>query len=888
MTKLFYFSGLVSIFRFANIASLIMPPQRILSSLMGLMWRLWRLLSFLIVAGFLVLTACAGGGGAGSSGGPPSAFEVELTFAPIPGGFRISNQSDFGDFVVLRITATSGENVEEEEVKTGEFVDDSYDFTGLLDLDWKFEVIGILSDGGEQRVEIDFVWAENEADHNNGGIRPGANYDGDGRANSVDPDDDNDGVDDTEPDRCRTGAINWTSNSSNDNDGDGCRDRDEDDDDDNDNVLDSMDTGTVDGRECRLHEDCDDDGVNDDSDQCRTSVISWTSDEQTDNDNDGCRDAGEDTDDDNDGLDDDDPKEDQSNSDGVSCRLLADCDNDTIRDIDEVAVNCVTRADCDNDDVGDAEGDACPVGVADWTPSDSNDEDGDGCRNDEDIDDDGDGLIELATHEALNAVRYALNGNGSRSAENAALDTTGCGGDGGITECSGYELVADISLLSYVSADSGKGWQPLGHDIDGATTGCQGTAFNGTFDGNGWTISDLNISRSAEDCVGLFGHMARGSEIRNLTLSGEAVTARNRVGALVGEANFARIVAAEVVMEKMRGAVGVGGLMGFGELVRIDSSSVEVAKVEGVGVGARIGGLAGSGERARIHSSSVVVAEVSGGSGISGLVGYGRLGRFFSSSVVAAEVSGFSEVSGLLGDGQNARVHSSSVVVNRVSGTNNVGGLVGAGERGRIHSSSVVVNKMSGDRDVGGLVGGGSDVRIVSSSVVVGKVSGNDKVGGLAGSFDGAKVAYSYVVSGTNTPMLVGEGSGANGVASYWDSDTSEVTSGNIGAPQTTSALRGPTGYEMIYATWEDNTNLFGEGNVPLAVWCDEDNSGSIEAAEQTSANLIWDFGDSDEYPAINCTPTSPAEWRNWWFLNTSDKPQIRQSLLDERLPSSN
>ncbi len=821
MTKLLDSLGLV----FANnITSLIMPPQRILSSLMGLMWRLWRLLSFLIVAGFLVLTACAGGGGAGSSGGPPSAFKVKLTFAPIPGGFRISNQSDFGNFVSLNITATNGGRSISRAVSITELSDDSYDFTGLLDLDWKFEVVGILSDGGEREIVIDFVWADNKADHNNGGIRPGANYDGDGRANSEDPDDDNDGLEDGS-DRCRTGERGWMSNSS------------------------------------------------------------------TDHDNDGCRDAGEDDDDDNDGLKDTDPKEDQSNSDGVSCRLLADCDNDTIRDIDEVAVNCVTRADCDNDDVGDAEGDACPVGESGWQSNEQTDNDGDGCQDaSEDIDDDGDGLIEIATAAGLNSVRYALNGNGSRSAENEALDTIGCGGDGNITSCSGYELVMNISLANY-RAD--KGWQPLGHDTDSGNIGCDGDAFDGTFDGNGWTISDLNISRSAEDCVGLFGHMARGSEIRNLTLSGEAVTARNRVGALVGEGNSARIVAAEVVMDKMRGVTAVGGLMGLGNDVRVHSSSVEVAKVEGVGLGARIGGLIGSGEISRIHSSSVVVAEVSGSSSVGGLVGFGNLARVHSSSVVAAKVSGFSEVGGLIGDGENARVVSSSVVVNRVSGTSdNVGGLLGSATSIRdpsspvwIVSSSAVVNEVSGNQRVSGLVGQGGTARIVSSSVVVGKMNGNNQMGGLAGNFDDAKAAYSYVVSGTNTPMLVGKESGANGVASYWDSDTSDATSVNIGAPQTTNALRGPTGYEMIYATWDDNTDLFGEGNVPLAVWCDEDNSGSIESDEETNANLIWDFGDSDEYPAINCTPTSPAEWRNWWSLNSTGKPQIDQSLLDERLP---
>ena len=869
MTKLFDSLGLVV----ANIASPVNVSQRLLPSLM---WRLWGLLSFLIAVSFLVLTACAGGGGgAGSNGSPPSAFEVKLTFAPIENGFRIGNQSDFGDFVVLRITATSGANVEAEEVKIGQFVDGRYDFTGLLDLDWKFEVIGILSDGGEREIVIDFVWADNKADHDNGGIRPGANYDGDGRADSEDTDDDNDGVEDGS-DQCETGETDWMSNSSTDHDGDGCRDAGEDDDDDNDLVADSPD-------------------------KCSRGETGWESNSTSDNDGDGCLDdSNEDTDDDNDGLADNHEREQQNGLGGRSCSLLADCDGDTIRDIDEVAVNCVIDADCDNDGRRDGDEEAGCVQNTDC--------DGDGvgdgveargcaklvnCDSDTsadgmDIDDDGDGLIELATAAGLDAVRYALNGNGSKSAANAALDTTGCGGDGGIIECSGYELVADISLASYADNEGGKGWQPLGHDIDSATIGCQGTAFNGIFDGNGWTISDLNISRSAEDCVGLFGHMARGSEIRNLTLSGEAVAGRNRVGALVGESNSARIVAAEVVMDKLRGTTAVGGLMGFSNDARVHSSSVEVAEVEGVGIGARIGGLMGGADSARIHSSSVVVGEVSGGSNIGGLVGFGRLARVHSSSVVAAEVSGTSEVGGLIGDGESGRVYSSSVVVNRVigaSGNPNVGGLVGAGGTARIHSSSVVVNEVSGDIRVSGLVGQGSTARIVSSSVVVGKVSGNDQFGPLAGNFDDGKVAYSYVVSGTNTPMLVGKESGANGVASYWDSDTSEVTSGNIGAPQTTSELRSPTGYEMIYATWDDNTDLFGEGNVPLAVWCDEDNSGSIESDEQTPGNLIWNFGDSDEYPAINCTPTSPAMWRSWWSLNSTGKPQIDQSLLDNMLP---
>ena len=135
--------------------------------------------------------------------------------------------------------------------------------------------------------------------------------------------------------------------------------------------------------------------------------------------------------------------------------------------------------------------------------------------------------------------------------------------------------------------------------------------------------------------------------------------------------------------------------------------------------------------------------------------------------------------------------------------------------------------------------------------------------------------------------MLVGLGSGT-GNASYWDSDTSGIDTGNHGEAKTTNQLRMPTGYDGIYASWDNDIDIFGTDDEPLAVWCDEDNSGGIEAEERISDNLIWDFGTSSQYPAIRCPPLAPAEWRSWWFLNSTDQPQLNQTLLDERLPSLN
>ena len=482
----------------------------------------------------------------------------------------------------------------------------------------------------------------------------------------------------------------------------------------------------------------------------------------------------------------------------------SDNDNDGIENADDNCPDVANPRQTDTD--GDSEGDAC-----------DEDDDNDNVMDGTDIDDDGDGLIEIANATELDAVRHQLDGTGRKLSASGMLDQTGCGRNAG-DACSGYELVADISLAAYADADNGKGWQPLGHDTDNASLGCQGDSFDGTFEGNGWTISDLNINRLGQDCVGLFGRVGANSEIRNLTLRAERVI----------------------------GKQFVGGLVGVGESIQVHSSSVEVVEVRG---GQRIGGLVGAGSGTEVYSSSVVVSEVRGA------------GDF---------------VGGLVGSGSSARIHSSSVVAVKVRGvTQNTGGLVGIADSAHIFSSSVVAAEVSGSgNNVGGLIGVGDSAQIYSSSVVVSNLSGPNNVGGLAGFFNSGRIAYSYVVSGSQTNMLAGSGSGT-GNASYWDSMTSGVTSGNYGEAQTSEQLQMPTGYQGIYANWTNDMGIFGDEDEPLAVWCDQDNSGNITADEQEDENRIWDFGTNTEYPAIECTPIDPDEWRSWWSLNANGKPEL-------------
>ena len=241
------------------------------------------------------------------------------------------------------------------------------------------------------------------------------------------------------------------------------------------------------------------------------------------------------------------------------------------------------------------------------------DADGDGVADTLDRDDDGDGLIELRTAEELYNVRYVLDGTGYRDSASAVNNSMGCGGRSGITTCAGYELLNNISLANY---GGGVGWLPIGHDTASDDSGCQGGAFSGVFDGDGYAVVDLTINRPAEDCIGLFGQAT--GEIRNLTVQGDNIIDRNRAGGLVGDGVRSSITSSYAVVGAVTGTGAVGGLVGSGGDATITSSYAVVGAVTGTGA---VGGLVGSGGDATITSSYAVVGAVTGSSSVGGLVG---------------------------------------------------------------------------------------------------------------------------------------------------------------------------------------------------------------------------------------------------------------------------
>ena len=87
-------------------------------------------------------------------------------------------------------------------------------------------------------------------------------------------------------------------------------------------------------------------------------------------------------------------------------------------------------------------------------------------------------------------------------------------------------LFADIDLDDLGVDGSGSNWSAIG-------TNQETDKFQGTIDGNGFTISNLKINKTEESAQGLFGYTS-GATIKNIVLENAKVAGNHHVGALIG------------------------------------------------------------------------------------------------------------------------------------------------------------------------------------------------------------------------------------------------------------------------------------------------------------------------------------------------------------------
>jgi len=178
-----------------------------------------------------------------------------------------------------------------------------------------------------------------------------------------------------------------------------------------------------------------------------------------------------------------------------------------------------------------------------------------------------------------------------------------------------YILTNNIDCSATTTWNGGLGFMPVGNTSK---------PFNGTFNGNNHTISNLYINRPTEDYVGLFGY-SNGSYISNIGLVNVNVNGKDFTGGLVGYIKYG-IVSNSYSTGKINGSGTLGGLVGYIGTGNI-SNSYSISNVTGSNF--HVGGLVGYIEETSI-SNSYVAGRVTG-LAVGGLVGYNNNGNISNS-----------------------------------------------------------------------------------------------------------------------------------------------------------------------------------------------------------------------------------------------------------------
>ena len=117
-------------------------------------------------------------------------------------------------------------------------------------------------------------------------------------------------------------------------------------------------------------------------------------------------------------------------------------------------------------------------------------------------------------------------------------------------------------------------WTPIGNSYS--------NAYAGTFDGDGHTISGLQVSGG--DCVGLFGYV-NGGTVKNLNLVVTSVSGSSNVGSVVGR-NYDGTIQGCMVTGgsiKANGRAAVGGVVGYNGIGSITDCYWKKGPEQGVG-----------------------------------------------------------------------------------------------------------------------------------------------------------------------------------------------------------------------------------------------------------------------------------------------------------------
>ncbi|PHQ40524.1 hypothetical protein DJ69_00710 [Halorubrum persicum] len=415
-----------------------------------------------------------------------------------------------------------------------------------------------------------------------------------------------------------------------------------------------------------------------------------------------------------------------------------------------------------------------------------------------------------------------------------------------------YVLDSDINASETAEWHGGSGFDPVGPN--------ESTAFTGSLDGNGHTITGLTINRPATNAVGLFG-VAAGGDIQSLTLTDVTIVGQQSTGAIAGESDV--LITDVTVIGAINGTESVGGVTGV-----TTGAVTNVTTDETVNGTDTVGGVAGLTEFDMVLTDVDSHSTVTGTDVVGGVTG-NNLGTI-KNVTASGTVDGRNTTGGVVGDNSDpGGLIENAVASGNVTGMNDVGGLAGVNGPTLIDGDAEIRNvsasgSVNGQLRVGGLVGRNSGT--IQEATASGAVTGNESVGGLVGQ-NGVLADDESLIGNTKASGSVGGSNAVGGLVGV------NQPGGIVRTSFVTGAVTGsPTAGGLVGA----NPEIFDEsGTVHQAYWDTDTTGRDISAGNVTGLTTAEMTG---ENALSNMTQLSDF----FWQPRATDYPVLRSQSSQE------
>ena len=339
-----------------------------------------------------------------------------------------------------------------------------------------------------------------------------------------------------------------------------------------------------------------------------------------------------------------------------------------------------------------------------------------------------------------------------------------------------FKQMVDIDLSPTVYSSSNNtvatGWKPFGRN---PSTNSQ-VEFNGHYDGNNKTISNLTSSTESEkECPSLFGIIGTGSVI-NLSLENINLNGKKYVGAIAGRINDVEITNCHSTGNIVVYSSYAGGLIGHVDYITLSDShsEVNITTTSHGEYDSCVGGLIGYIYETGDVTNCYATGNISGPYRVGGIIGSSWEGTIKGCYTTNLTVTGLECVGGLIGSVDSLTIitdcHCDNVTINVYEYASGcaIGGLIGWNAAGEI-SDCQTSGTVTGRGPVGGVIGINGDSEYGKFGIVKGleskcAVYGFDYLGGVIGANDnGSYENLSHTgpapvgIDSEHTPEFTGE-----------------------------------------------------------------------------------------------------------------------------------